>query len=350
MSTPHYKIKHLNEVRLLIVYRNFHAKSGKASHVGLGINGLHTARVLQRWSIETNVVGVWDIGQLEKAITVHNPTHVLIEAPWVPIPELAALLHKYPNLLFVVRVHSQVAFLQVEAGAVTNFREGLSLQDGNLNLRMAGNSPHFCDWARRAYNSHVLLLPNLYDHVRPHAKLPRHQINPLRVGSFGATRLQKNHATAAAATLLLGTRLGVDVEFHISVNRTEHGLGVVEMMRNMYRNLPHAKLVEVPWEPWSEFRRTVAHMHLTCQLSNTETFNIVTADSIAEGVPAVVSSAIDWVPSGWQVENTDSAAEVARVGANLIQDALAPEEGLAALAAYVSKSTKLWGKFLQGQE
>jgi len=39
----------------MIVYRNFGAKSGKASHVGLGVNGPHTARVLRNHGV------AWDV-------------------------------------------------------------------------------------------------------------------------------------------------------------------------------------------------------------------------------------------------------------------------------------------------
>ena len=64
----------------------------------------------------------------------------------------------------------------------------------------------------------------------------------------------------------------------------------------MMNGLPHVRLVENAWQTWPQFRQTVRHMHLLLQPSYTESFNVVTADGIAEGVPSVVSDAIEWAP------------------------------------------------------
>jgi hypothetical protein len=113
----------------------------------------------------------------------------------------------------------------------------------------------------------------------------------------------------------------------------------------MFARVPWATLVESPWEPWASFRRTVAAMDLCMQTSFTETFNLATADATAEGVPVVVSSAIEWAPSHWMA-SVDDAADCARVGMALLSDPQSAEEGLKALKSYVERGTAIWLKYL----
>ena len=96
---------------------------------------------------------------------------------------------------------------------------------------------------------------------------------------------------------------------------------------------------------WPSFRRLVSRMHLTLQPSFTESFNIVTADSIAEGVPAAVSKAIDWVPRKWQVE-ADDTHELATTAMHLLHDLDAPHDGQKALRDYVTVGLRDWTNYL----
>lgn len=77
-------------------------------------------------------------------------------------------------------------------------------------------------------------------------------------------------------------------------------------------------------------------MHLLLQPSYTESFNMVTADGVAKGVPSVVSDAIDWVPAYWRAD-VDDVCDIARVARHLLFDAQAPIDGLKALNRYVKR-------------
>ena len=93
------------------------------------------------------------------------------------------------------------------------------------------------------------------------------------------------------------SELGADLEFWVSSGRTEGGgQTVAGAMREMLAGLPGVTLKEAGWLDWPAFRQLVRSMHLLVQLSYTESFNMVTADGIAESVPSVVSDAIDWTP------------------------------------------------------
>lgn len=352
----HYLDPHHRKAFVLLFYRNFTKGPNHCSHIGLGVNALHTVRVLRRQKIRADTYGVWlpfptkEYPRSISAILKENPgcTHAVIEAPWVDSLSLQQLMTQFPDVQFVVRCHSQVGFLQVEAGAVKLIRDYLHLQEGTLNFQFAANSDRFAKYVESTFHSPCLLLPNLYDFDRPATK----QTAPfdhrtLRIASFGALRLLKNHSTAAAAAQLIARSRNCDLEFYLSVNREEHGKGILQMIRNMFQGLRWAKLVEVPWESWPEFRRTVAFMDLALQVSFTETFNITTADAVAEYVPSVVSDCIEWLPDSCKA-SADDADDVARVGNQLLQNPFAPTEGLRYLQRYVRQGTERWVEFLDG--
>lgn len=331
------------------VYRNFRAYGlDMYSHVGLGINAQHTVRVLREHRIPSYAVAVWKAEDIFTEIRKRPYTHIVIEALWVTKDDLNRLAEEFQDIQFCVRSHSQIGFLQIEPGAVKILRDSLAVQEGQLNVKVAGNSRRFEAFVQGVYNQPCALLPNLYDlprvAPRPHVHQGRHRV--IRIASFGALRHLKMHSVAAAGALLLAERRGLDLEFHVSVNREEHGSGVLLTLRNMFAGLPWAKLVEDPWQDWGDFRRLVAHMDLCIQVSATETFNLATADAIAEGVPCVVSTAIDWTPPEWQVD-TDDAEDVAKAGWQLLTDDHAPAAGQEALKKYLITAVKQWKCFAE---
>jgi hypothetical protein len=83
-----------------------------------------------------------------------------------------------------------------------------------------------------------------------------------------------------------------------------------------------------------------------CDARVTESFNVVTADGIAAGVPSVVSEAIDWAPKRWQA-NADDAGDVARVAEYLLKNPHAVDDGRDALRDYVSSALVRWRTFLE---
>jgi len=89
-------------------------------------------------------------------------------------------------------------------------------------------------------------------------------------------------------------------------------------------------------------------MHLLLQPSYTESFNMVTADGVAEGVPSVVSDAIDWAPDHWKAM-ADEVRDIARVGRGLLLDDQAASDGWNALTDHNASALSAWKAFLQIQ-
>src|SRR5260370_5441461 len=226
-------------------------------------------------------------------------------------------------------------------------RQAMEIESSVPNFPLAGNSRKFCDWVERAYASRCTYLPNLYflDQTTD-AHRPAWNGGTLRIGAFGATRAMKKFLSAAAAALEIAQQLRADTEIWLSTGRTEGGGDTVLRAANeMLRGLPNIRIVENGWQSWAQFRSTVRHMHLLLQPSYTESFNMVTADGIAGGVPSVVSDAIDWAPQHWKAE-VDDVCDIARVGRMLLSDARAPLEGLAALQKHKHSRLRAWKQFL----
>ena len=331
--------------RVILAYKNF-AANRNISHIGLGVAAMNTAKVLRANGILAEVWPITSAADLQGRLDT-SISHVVTSAPWIAAPAWQQMTTAHPDVTFAVNCHSNVGFLQADTSGVKRLREGLDIERGVWNFHVAGNSRKFTQWIHSAYGAPCAYLPNLY-YLEAGRKLPvqaPYQGGTLRLGAFGATRPLKNFMSAAGAALEIATRLRAPLELWVSAGRAEGGAGIMDAVRAMVANLPHVKLVENGWQSWPQFRATVRHMHLLLQPSYTESFNMVTADGIAEGVPSVVSDAIDWAPKAWKAA-FDDVVEIARVGRQLLCDAHAMEDGVAALEAHNVLGLQSWKTYL----
>ncbi|MFI5299969.1 MAG: hypothetical protein ACHREM_17920, partial [Polyangiales bacterium] len=335
--------------RVLLVYRDAGSRHCVASSVGLGVSALHTARVLARAGIATDVVATADPDDVRAALTARpTVTHCVIEAPWIESDVMADLTRAFPGVDFTVRCHSQLGFLQAEPEAIQILRELIAAEDDTPNLSVSTNSRELARFLADVYAARVVFLPNLYDvEWKPEGRLLDTSPGVLRIGSFGALRQLKNHTTAAAAALMLAKQRGVDLEFWVTVDGAgDRPSDVLKSLRLLFDGVDHAKLVEQPWQDWPDFRRTVASMDLCLQVSMTETFNITTADAVAEGVPSVVSPALEWAPDAWKAE-TDRLEDIVRIGGALLDGVdAAGAAGRLVLESFVGQATLQWVEYV----
>ena len=329
---------------VVLAYKNF-AANRNISHIGLGVAAINTAKVLRREGIKTDVWPILNARDLQEKLSVAPAKHVIISAPWIPTPEMQALATHFPETDFAVNCHSNVGFLQADRNGVKLMREVMELELGTSNVHLAGNSTRFCQWVNSAFGAPCAYLPNLYWLHDFAARQKTFTGGTLRIGVFGATRPLKNLMSAAGAALEIARHMRVPLDLWLSGGRTEGGgdtiLGAV---REMLQGLPGVNLITNGWQSWPNFRKTIAHMHLLLQPSYTESFNMVTADGVAEGVPSVVSEAIDWAPNDWKA-NVDDVLDIARVGRRLLQDERAADEGLTSLKAYVANGLHAYRRY-----
>ncbi len=357
LHRPHQTDPHAAKVRVLLLYKNFKAKAG-ISHIGLGVSLYNTMQTLRRAGVWVDVEPIVNPKDAQavlerkfKESQAHNPpqpfySHVVFSAPWVPVEDFAQLLNAWPQTTFLSLCHSNVGFLQYDARGVHNLRGYLDLEKGTHNFQVAGNNTRFVEWVRNAYQAPCVYLPNLYflkDRCAPHR---RHWDGTvLRVGAFCAVRPQKNLMSCVGAALEMHQWLRVDTEVYISSGRPENTAVITKALHEMIDGVPGIKLIDNGWQEWPKFVRTIGQMDVMVQVSYSETFNIVVADGISQGVPTVVSDAIEWAPTNWQA-NPDDATDIARKGVHLLQDLRAPVDGWKALTKYVDDGVAAWKKYL----
>jgi hypothetical protein len=330
---------------VVLAYKNF-AAHRQISHIGLGVAAINTAKVLRREGIMTEVWPIVNTSDLRARLVASPQKQVVISAPWIPTAELQALSSDFPQSQFAVNCHSNVGFLQADRNGVKLIREVMELELGTANVHLAGNSKRFCDWVKAAFGTACAYLPNLYwtegSYPRPQRTFSG---GTLRIGVFGATRPLKNLMSAAGAALETGRNLRVPLELWLSAGRAEGGgETVLAAVQEMVQGVPGVSLVMNGWQSWPKFRQTVGHMHLLLQPSYTESFNMVTADGVAEGVPSVVSHAIDWAPESWKAQ-VDDVLHIAQIGRRLLQDPSSAYEGFEALQKYTKDGLQAYRSY-----
>ena len=319
-------------VRLIIAYKNFAAQRG-ISHIGLGVSAMNNSRVLRKAGFWTDVWAITSAQDLQVRVEAEQAnshrdrkvpiSHVIISAPWIPTVELSQLVHTHTEIEWTVCSHSNVGFLQADPRGIEYLRQDGSLAEAAVNFSLATNSKRLQTWWNQAYHQAMRLIPNLYD-VDDH--FPHHRPwtpgTLLKIGSFGAIRPLKNQITAAGAAVEIANRLRAECEFWINSGRTEgNGIWATAAVKSILAGLPNIRLREAPWQAWPSFRDLVRSMHLLIQTSYTESFNMVTADGVSDGIPSVTSDAIDWVPLSWQAP-VDDVNAVASTGVSLLHDPL----------------------------
>ena len=132
------------------------------------------------------------------------------------------------------------------------------------------------------------------------------------IGCFGAVRLMKNHITQALAAIMFGDEADKTVHFHInSYDIPGYIDPVINNLREMFSKLTRHKLIEHGWMCRSDFLNLIRDMDIVSQVSFTETFNIVAADAMYQGVPIIVSDEISWV-GDYAHRDPNSASDIAR--------------------------------------
>ena len=335
--------------RVALVHKNLATQRG-LSHIGLGVAALNSAKVLQTAGVAVDVWTVATAADLQSHIAAaikdatnpHVPplTHVIVSAPWILTADWVRILSLFRTIQFSVVCHSNLPFLNADPQAVQLMRDALMMEQGYLNFQTAGNSEKFNHFIRTTYQRRCWFLPNLY-HLDETTQFnrPAYSGGTLRLGCFGANRVLKNATTAGAAALELAARLRVDMELYVNSGRNEGGN--MQSLRELFAGVRNAKLVEIGWESWPQFRATISHMDLLLQPSFTESFNMVTADGIAEGVPSIVGEAIEWAPPSWKA-NVEDTQSVVKTAIQVLHDRDAATDGFLALQAYVAKGLEAY--------
>lgn len=292
-----------------------------ASYSATGVSsGLYNsaslvAEMLQTEGIEARVQVLEDYNKIDREVTRYKPTHVIIEALWVIPTKFDVLTRLHPRVKWVVRVHSHTPFLANEGIAINWLMEYFKYP----NVYISANDDRMVNELKLIYqqlgygapyvDTKVIYLPNFYNlKDSKNGKRIDKTKNTISVGCFGAVRPLKNQLLQAIAAVEFAVNLDKKLNFQINVGRLEqNGNSVYNNIRSMFDGLSTAghTLTERLWTTHDQFLSAVGSVDIGMQVSMTETFNIVAADFIHEGVPVVTSNEVPWVSSWWVADPND---------------------------------------------
>lgn len=332
-------------------------------HTSLGLStGLFNSasfmnEMLTANGIDSKLVVVTDNNDIDREVTAYRPTHVIIEALWV-VPSKFDILQKlHPTVKWIVRLHSEMPFMAGEGMAMNWLGDYHTYK----NLIVGVNAPrmmnevkfylqHKYDWSDEEASEKVVYLPNYYPQTGYKLKELNKDSEYLNIGCFGAVRPLKNHLVQAFAALKFADKIGKKLRFHINAGRIEmKGDAVVHNLTGLFQHLYDKghQLVNNQWSPREQFLELCATMDIGMQCNFSETFNIVGADLISQGVPLVGSSEIPWLHDDFWADPTSSddiAKRLSYIYNNPSANVIANQKQL---TIYTSDTAEIWTKYFK---
>lgn len=283
-----------------------HSIYGTQYSQGYGIfNGLFNsatfvANFLNEERHDAKVVKAIDGNCVDRLVTEFDPEFVVIEALWVTPEKMEELLkiHRHKKRMWLIRIHSKIPFLANEGIAFPWLLKYRHIAHHHHNLFISPNAPETAEALTETFNIRTLYLPNIYYpkkiSKKPLSPKPK---NIIDIGSFGAIRPMKNTLSQALAAVEFANHRNKELRFHINAGRTEQrGEQVLKNLQGFFEGQKNHTLVQHSWLVYEDFIHLVRTMDMGIQVSYSETFNIVAADLVSNGIPVVGSTEIPWLP------------------------------------------------------
>lgn len=289
------------------------------SHIGMSTGLYNSASfvndMLNQSGVESNISVVIDNNCIDREVTKYRPTHVIIEALWVVPSKFEILCRLHPNVKWIIRLHSEMPFLANEGIALDWLGDYVLYE----NLYIAMNAKRALNeirefiqcktnWSKKEINEKIFYLPNFYPQKYKNKPFNKDK-DTIDIGCFGAVRPMKNHVIQALAAINFANKIGKKLRFHINSGRIEQkGEPVAHNLESIFEHLSNRghQLINHTWSPREEFLKICHSMDIGMQVSFSETFNIVGADLISQGVPIVSSDEIPWIFNCYTAKPTES--------------------------------------------
>lgn len=337
-----------------------YSDSVTTSKSGLLNSAILTAQALReelRMNVKVEVVV--DGNSIDREVYNFKPKYCILEALWVTPDKMKEVARLHPKVTFIVRIHSEIPFLANEGIAMEFINGYKDISNVFVSFNERRTSDAFLELGTAA-----VYLPNIYSDVLPNRSIiqnifdklkyiknyanglsyPGHTLN---VGCFGAIRPLKNQLIQATAAMIFADSTGTKLRFHINSSRVEQkGDSVLKNLIALFKDTNH-ELVEHPWYTHDEFLKVVKTMDLGMQVSFTETFNIITADFVSQGVPMVVSKEVNWMPDIAKAEVTSVKSIVGVIDEALFNKRYFINASLIALDDYNKHALRNWQKIIR---
>ncbi len=330
------------------------------SHIGLSTGLYNSATFVHEMLLKNNIISnievVHDNNCIDKNVTKYKPTHVIIEALWV-VPEKFVILQKlHPDVIWIIRLHSELPFIAGEGNAMSWIGE----YSKHKNVLISANSPRILEevrnylqhkngWSDIKTEKSVIYLPNYYpqDYMKKPLYKNKKEIN---ISCFGAVRPLKNHLTQAIAAIEFSNRINKKLNFHVNTGRIEmKGEPMLNNLRGLFEQVKNKghRLIDNPWTPREEFLKLCSTMDIGLQVSFTETFNIVGADLISQGVPLVGSTEIPWAFPLFTADPTSSEDIINKLSLAYEFPKINVWVNQRYLTKYTNQTEKTWVKYFK---
>lgn len=326
----------------------------KGLSTGLFNSASFMVDMLNAANIDARLEVVIDNNDIDRVVTKHRPTHVIIEALWVVPSKFSILSKLHPKVKWVIRLHSEMPFLAGEGMAMDWLGDYIL----NPKVYIGVNAPRMRSevktylkikqqWSQEETDNRIIYLPNYYPQEY---KTKSYEINKeyIDIGCFGAVRPFKNHMIQAIAAIKFADHIGKKLRFHINVGRIEmKGEPVMSNLRSLFLQLYDQghQLIANTWAPRDEFLMLCGKMDIGLQVSFSETFNIVGADIISQGVPLVGSVEIPWIDSAYssRAESSEDIYNALLLAHSEPQRNV--ESNQVKLTAYTNETENTWIKY-----
>jgi hypothetical protein len=303
---------------------------------------------LEKYGVEYHVITVIDNNDIDRVLTAYKPDWCFIEALWVVPEKFEVLMRLHPKVKFNVRLHSNLPFLIQDGVSFEWLNKYDEIAKDNHNFSVSVNSTKLIRELNSALNYDLGYTPNCYPMNGSLWPNMTPVGNVLSIGCLGAIRLLKNHGEQAVAAIEVANQLDRVLHFHIntSIFETQYK-GILNNLRNIFQQTKKHTLYENEWVSHSDFISLVKRMDIGMQVSMSETFNIVSADFVSNGIPVVGSKEISFLAPQYQAEPTNFADIVNKLkfainykwtGIHIINEIL--------LRRQVKAATKDWLNFL----
>lgn len=325
------------------------------AHRMLSTGLYNSARLVQEMLVAAGIAAEIEVAIdnncIDRLVTQHRPTHVIIEALWVVPTKFDILQKLHPTVKWILRMHSETPFIANEGIAMdwlfeyTNYR----------NLYIGINAPRFLneiqaiariknEWSEEELNDRIFYMPNFYPASFKTKTLDQTR-DTIDIACFGAIRPLKNHLVQAIAAIRFADKLGKRLRFHVNSGRIEmKGQPVVHNLQALFQHMHECghEMVAHEWMPHDEFLQVCATIDIGLQVSFSETFNIVGADLISEGIPVVGSTEIPWAATSFCADPTNSDDIVGKLERTWSMSNHCVRENQLNIDKYSKKTQEIW--------
>jgi hypothetical protein len=348
-----------NKVLFILKRRDDYSVEKHSSHVGLSTGLYNSASfmntMLQNSGVNSALEVAVDNNCIDRLVNKHKPTYVIIEALWVVPTKFAVLCKLHPNVKWIIRLHSELPFLAGEGMAmdwIGDYADFKNIIIGINAPRIMSEVKSFLQiknaWTDKQINDKVIYLPNFYpQEYKPYSKIDK-KSDVINIGCFGAIRPLKNHMVQAMGALKFADRIGKKLQFHVNAGRIEmQGGPAINNLKSTFVHLYDSghRLINHEWTPREGFLELCSQMDIGLQVSFSETFNIVGADIISQGVPLVGSCEIPWKVQQFAADPTNSDDIADKLYHAYRWPKLNVWTNQNALTNYTNKTAKIWKKY-----